>query len=208
MLVRERCRRSSTWTRVSYSKKQTARKERTMFDADRDLGTYRWPVLRLSEGSTSEIVLLSDAFFAITTHWTTHTVPCCGDDCRLCELLPSRGLFYVAAHVVGRPFLVELGSHSAGLFEQHAKLLHGGLRPGQVYALTRRGKKQPVRSECLRFQEGVLSVPMLTLAHRVMALYRLPGPNPDENLHLYEQRVRALVQRRNESLAKSMTVRK
>lgn len=184
-------------------KERDGTKGKDMFDADRNSGSYRWPVLRLSHGSKSEVVLLSDRFFALTTHWTSHTVPCAGDGCSLCELLPARGLFYVAVHAVGRPFLCELGSQSAALFEQHAKLLHGGLRPGQVYELSRTGKKSPVRSECVRFQESVSAVPLITLAHRVLALYRYPGPNPNEGLEDYERRIRALAQRRNTSLADS-----
>jgi len=172
-----------------------------MFDADRSTSSYRWPVLRLSPGNRSEVVLLSDRFFAITTHWTTHTVPCSGDSCDLCELLPARGLFYAAVHAAGRPYLLELGSQSSSLFEQHSKLLHGGLKPGQVYELSRTGKKQPVRSECVRFQEGVSPVPVLVLAHRVLALYRFPGPNPSESIEQYESRMRTLAQRRNVQLA-------
>lgn len=172
-----------------------------MFDAERSNSSYRWPVLRLAAGSRSEVVLLSDRFFALTTHWTSHTVPCAGEECDLCDLLPSRGLFYVAVHAVGKPFLCELGAQSASLFEQHAKLLHGGLRPGQVYELSRSGKKLPVRSECIRFQDGVSVVPTLTLAHRVLALYRYPGPNPGETIESYEQRIRMLARSRNQSLA-------
>src|SRR5262245_51469090 len=114
-----------------------------MFHADQTTGTYRWPVLRLAQGSRSEVILLSSRFFSITTHWTNHTVLCPGDDCGLCDVLASRGLFYVGGHVAGRPFLIELGAQSASLFEQHAKLLHGGMKAGQVFELSRSGKKSP-----------------------------------------------------------------
>lgn len=172
-----------------------------MFEADRSLGVHRWPVVRLHSGSKVEMVLCSMAFFPLTTHWVGHTVPCCGTSCDLCELLPMRGLFYVAGVVMNRLSLLELGAGSASHFEQHAKLLHGGMRPGLVVELSRSGKKQPVRSEVVRFQENVQPVPVLTLASRVCALYRLPCPNPDEDVDRYSRRLQALVQRRNVQLA-------
>lgn len=172
-----------------------------MFNADRNLGTHRWPVVRLRSGSKVEAILCSDAFFPLTTHWINHTVPCCGDGCDLCELLPGRGLFYVAAVVMSRVSLVELGAQSASHFEQHAKLLHGGMVPGLVLELSRSSPKQPVRTEGLRFQEKVSPIPMLSLASHVCALYRLPCPNPDEDLDRYSRRLQSLVRRRNEVLA-------
>lgn len=164
-----------------------------MFNADRSLGSHRWPVIRLVAGSCTEVVLLSSRFFAITTHWNKCTVPCCGDNCRLCEVLPSRGLFYVGAMCCSRVSILELASQSASLFEQHAKLLHGGMRPGLVFGLKRRGAKSPVNSEVLRFQEKCTEVSQLELATRVMALYKLPCPNPGEELGEYEIRISGLV---------------
>lgn len=163
-----------------------------MFNADRSLGSSRWPVIRLVGGSSTEIVLLSPRFFALTTHWNKCTVPCCGDDCRLCELLPARGLFYVAAMCCSRVSILELASQSASHFEQHCKLLHGGLRAGLVLKLDRRGAKSPVRSEVLRFQEKCSEVSQLELATRVMALYKFPCPNPGEDLATYEIRIRGV----------------
>lgn len=163
-----------------------------MFNADRTLGSNRWPVVRLVAGSQTEIVLLSTRFFALTTHWCKCTVPCCGDDCRLCEVLPARGIFYVACMAVSRVSILELGSQSASYFEQHAKLLHGGMRPGQVFCLSRKGAKSPVRSEVLRLQENCAEVAQLELASHVMALYKFPCPNPGEDLFAYETRCRAI----------------
>jgi hypothetical protein len=163
-----------------------------MFSADRSLGVHRWPVVRLVAGSSTEIVLLSTRFFALTTHWNKCTVPCCGDNCPLCELLPARGLFYVAGMCCSRVSIVELASQSASHFEQHCKLLHDGLRAGLVIKLDRRGAKSPVRSEVLRFQEKVSAVSQLELASRVMALYKFPCPNPDEDLATYEIRCRGV----------------
>lgn len=163
-----------------------------MFHADRTLGSNRWPVVRLVAGSQTEVVLLSSRFFSLTTHWNKCTVPCCGDGCPLCEVLPSRGLFYVAANCVSRVSIVELASQSASHFEQHCKLLYGGLRPGLVVQLTRRGAKTPVRSEVVRVQEGCSEITQLELARHVMALYKFPCPNPDEDLEHYELRCQAV----------------
>lgn len=176
-----------------------------MFEADYSLALHRWPVVRLRSGSQTELILCSMAFFPLTTHWLSagkgRTVPCCGDGCDLCELLPARGLFYVAGVVMSHVSLLELGAASASHFEQHAKLLHGGMRPGLVVQLSRLGAKQPVRSEVLRFQENVQPIPILSLAAHVCALYRLPCPNPGEDVERYSQRLQTLVQRRNELVA-------
>lgn len=179
-----------------------------MFEADRQSGSHRWPVVRLRAGSKTEVVLLSSQFFSITTHWIGHTVPCAIDDCDLCELLPQRGLFYLAGMVNSRVHLVELGSQSASLLEQHAKLLNGGMKPGQVYELARFGAKHPVRSEVIRFQEGAIEISMLSLAAHAMALYRFPCPNPGEQIHEYAGRLQKLAQRRNVQAALEFKARK
>lgn len=163
-----------------------------MFEADRSLGSNRWPVVRLAPGHSREVVLLSSGFFALTTHWNKCTLPCCGDDCRLCELLPSRGLFYVAVMAESRVSILELASQSSSYFEQHAKLLGGGMVPGLVFSLSRRGAKQPVRSEIVRKQENCAEVAELELAAHVMALYKFPCPNPGDTMLSYEARCRGV----------------
>lgn len=163
-----------------------------MFNADRTLGASRWPVVRLGAGSRTEVVLLSTRFFSLTTHWNKCTLPCCGDDCRLCEMLPARGLFYAAVHCVSRISILELASQSASHFEQHAKLLGGGMRVGLVFQLERRGAKHPVRSEIIREQDKCSEVAALELAARVMALYKFPCPNPGDDLPAYEARCRSV----------------
>ncbi len=182
-----------------------------MFEADRSSGLHRWPVVRLRTGSKTELILCSDRFFELTTHWIPtgrgRTVPCCVDDCDLCELLPARGLFYVAGVVMSRLSLLELGSASASHFEQHVKLLHGGMRPGLVMELSRTGAKLPVRSECVREQPGVAPVPLLSLAIHAMALYRFPCAQPDEGLNQYSTRLSTLVRRRNVQLALELKAR-
>ena len=172
-----------------------------MFNADRTLGSNRWPVVRLVAGSRCEVVLLSSRFFCLTTHWDKCTLPCSGEDCRLCELLPSRGLFYVACASNSRVSILELASQSAAHFEQLVKLLHGGMRVGLVLQLSRRGSKSPVNSEVVREQEKCSEVSMLDLATHVMALYKFPCPNPGEDLAAYEFRCRQIAKVRCERSA-------
>jgi len=175
-----------------------------MFNADRTLGSNRWPVVRLVAGSQTEVVLLSSRFFALTTHWHQYTVPCPGDDCPLCEMLPARGLFYVAVACCSRVSILELASQSSAHFEQHCKLLHGGMRPGLVLRLTRRGAKSPVNSECIRVQDRCTEVPQLDLATKVMALYKFPPPNVGEELHQYSNRCSLIAKVRVDRIATLM----
>lgn len=172
-----------------------------MFEADRGCGGNRWPVVRLRASSTTEVVLLSERFFCLTTHWNRCTVCCCGDGCSLCDLLPSRGLFYLAGMCGGRCSIVELGAMSASHLEEHLKLLHGGMRAGLVIELSRRTSKGPVHTECLREQAGCVGVSMLDLASHVLAVYKFPPPNPGDRIDQYEVRVRQIARVRNELAA-------
>jgi len=183
------------------SNRTNGTEEFRMFEADRTLGSHRWPLVRLRASSHTEVVLLSTRFFSLTTHWSTHTFPCCGDGCPCCELLPARGLFYVAVHCVGRISILELGSQSASHFEQHAKLLHGGMRPGLVFSLSRSGAKHPVRSEVVRVVDKCSEVSMLELSSRVMTLYKFPCPNPGDELADYELRCRTVARVRCDRVA-------
>lgn len=175
-----------------------------MFEADFSKSLRRWHVLRLRNGSKAEAVLLSQAFFSLTTHWVGRTVPCSIEDCDLCELVPGRGLHYIATHVNGEIFMVELGGQSAAHLEQHVKLLHGGMKPGLVLELSRRGEKLPVRSEVVRFKENVTPISALNLAAHALALYRFPVPNPTEDLDRYSRRCCAIAIGRNRQLALEM----
>lgn len=176
-----------------------------MFSADKTLGVNRWPVVRLGANARTEVVLLSSKFFALTTHWDKCTLPCPGDDCRLCETLPARGLFYVAVMCNSRISMLELGALSASHFEQNAKLLHGGMNPGLVVLLSRKGPKQPVKSEGLRVQENCSEVSTLDLCAHVMALYKFPCPNPNEGLLGYELRCRQLAKVRSDRHAERLS---
>lgn len=172
-----------------------------MFDADYTLGSNRWPLVRLVAGSRTEVTLLSSRFFPLTTHWNKYTLPCPGDDCRLCELLPARGLFYAAVACCSRVSILELGAQSASHFEQHAKLLHGGMRPGLVFSLHRRGAKTPVASEVVRESEKCAEIDDLELGQHVMALFKFPCPNPGEEIESYERRCRAVAKVRCDRVA-------
>jgi hypothetical protein len=177
---------------------------KNMFSHDGQMGSNRWSVIRLRAGNKTEVINLSPAFFAMTTHWVGHTVPCCIDDCDLCELVPARGLFYLAVFCMNRTMLLELGAQSSGHLEQHAELLHGGLRPGLIINCSRRGQKQPVYSEITGSQENVSAVSKLALAAKVMALYKLPCPNPTEDLDRYSERLVGMVRGRNVRLSLEM----
>lgn len=172
-----------------------------MFESDAQRSASRWEVIRLKSGSQTQCTNLSPAFFPVTTHWFDRTVLCCIDDCDLCELLPSRGLFYLAVWCMQRTRLLELGAQASGHLEQHAKLLHGGLKPGQVVNCSRRGLRQPVYSEIVDFHVGTTPMDTLHLANKVMALYKMPCINPSENLEGYAMRIAGMVRKRNQRLA-------
>lgn len=167
-----------------------------MFEADQSLGAYRWKIVHLRSGSQTEVVLLSSRFFCLTTHWVGHTILCPGEDCPLCELIPARGLFYLATLWNSRVSILELGATSASYFEQGAKFSGGGMLPGNVFALSRVGAKSPVRSEFVRRVDNVQNVTHIELATRVMALYKFPPPNPTEDLKAYEARMRLVAKSR------------
>lgn len=159
-----------------------------MFYNDSQSGCSRWPVVRIRGGSSSEVIILSSAPFAITTHWDGTTQPCCGAGCRLCEHVPTRGLFYFPVMCNSRVSILELANQSFAYFEQHCRLLHGGLRPGLVVLLKRKSDKAPLHSEVLRFQDQAKEVGLLETAAHVMALFKYPGPNPGDTLESYEAR--------------------
>jgi hypothetical protein len=176
-----------------------------MFNADTGNSGYRWQLIRMRPHSESEVTLLSSSFFSLTTHFSRITVACAVEECALCELLPSRGLFYLACMCQGRRHILELGVFSANDLEQHAKLLHGGLRPGLRFRLWRDTKKGAVHSEVLGETAGCGEVDQLTLAQRVLAVYKLPCCNPGESIDIYERRIHGIVQRRNVFLATQLT---
>lgn len=175
-----------------------------MFNADSGNAGYRWQLVRLAAGRESEVTLLSREFFALTTHFVRVTLACAGDGCALCDVLPARGLFYLACMCQGRLSMLELGNFSANDLESHAKLLHGGLRPGLQFRLRRRTKRGAVFSEVIGELPGVEAVGRVLLAQRVLAMYKLPCCNPTESFERYEERIRSIVLRRNEQLAKQL----
>lgn len=171
-----------------------------MFEANQDGGSVRWYVVKIHVRCATEVILLGDAFLPLTVHWCGKTVPCGGDGCVLCSSLPGRGLFYLPVNWDGRVSILELGVLSANHLEQHCKLLHGGMKPGQVVRLTKRTLRAPAYSEVIDFKEGCKAVSRLELAPRVMRLYQLPGTNPGEGLNEYSARVSVIAKRRAEVL--------
>jgi hypothetical protein len=97
--------------------------------------------------------------------------------------------------------MLELGAQSSGHLEQNAKLFHGGIKPGQVITLSRRGARQPIFSEIVGFQANTSAVKTLDLAQKVMALYKLPCANPSDSLETYASRCAEIVRKRNVALA-------
>lgn len=173
-----------------------------MFEADYGSATRRWPLVRFGQNSRTRVTLLSTRFFAVTTHWTGVTVLCPRDGCQLCELVPARGLFYLAVGCEQRISLLELGSQSAAHLEQHLKLLHGGMVCGHVLDLRRAGKRQPVFAECVETLPNVGGVTYEELMRHVMVVYKMPAPNPSEGVEEYELRISRMVRQRNQFAAK------
>lgn len=169
-----------------------------MFDATQEGGSVRWFVVKIHPRSETEIVLLSDRFLPLTLHWVGKSVPCCGDGCPLCCWLPGRGLFYAACLWQNRLSILELGSMSYSHFEQHCKLLHGGVKPGHVVRLLRSTPKAPVHTEVVDTRTITRVVSLLELAPRVMRLYQLPSTNPGEGLDEYSTRCGVIARRRAE----------
>lgn len=178
-----------------------------MFSADQTSGGARWPLVRVSVGGETQVVLLSHSFLPLTVHWVGRSVPCPGGACSLCSWLPGRGLFYTPVMCLNRLSILELAALSQSHFEQHCKLLHGGVRPGLVVRLTRRTAKAPIYSEVMDERSGVREVPVLELAARVMALYQLPGPNVGEDLVSYSARIAVIATRRSEAEAKRLVAK-
>jgi predicted RNA-binding Zn-ribbon protein involved in translation (DUF1610 family) len=122
----------------------------------------------------------------------------------VCEIMPARGLFYLAVGCNGLISLLELAAQSSSGFEQHAKFMGGGMIVGQVFRVQRRTDKAPVKAELLRVQERCAEVPHLELAKRVMALYKFPCPNPGEDIASYEHRCRLVAKVRCDRQAQLM----
>lgn len=152
----------------------------------------RLTLVRVLPAHTVEVILLSDRFVPLTTHWIDKSVVCPRDECVLCSTVPQRGLFYVPVDHSGKMMLLELPAMAAAHLEQHLKLLHGGMAPGQVLHLTRRGKKSPIYSECIAVRPGCSAPPLLFVLGAVMAIYQYPPPNPGEDVASYDVRIHKL----------------
>lgn len=169
-----------------------------MFADTQTSGTARWPLVRIASHGETTVVLCASRYLPLTVHWVGRSVVCGGDGCELCSVLPSRGLYYLPVVCQTRASILELGALSSSLLEQHCKLLHGGMQPGHVVRLCRRSAKSPVMGEVVDHKEGVQAVEQMTFARCVVALYHLPGPNPDESFDSYQERLRHLALMRSD----------
>lgn len=171
-----------------------------MFSPTPSAGAARWSIVRVRAGSQTEVIVVGSKLLPLSTHWIAagrgRSVLCPVDDCPLCVWLPVRGFFYLPVIWDARQCILELSSLAASHFEQHCKLLHGGIRPGLVVALSRKSAKQPIRSEVVEEREGVAAVDFLTFCSRVMAVYNYPPANPValgscpmQALEMYERRL-------------------
>lgn len=176
--------------------------ENQMFEASCSAGVSRWPLVRTQAGGAVNVVILAAGFFPVCVHWAGRSFLCPGDGCALCPLLPLRGLYYLPVDCCGRPSILELASMSSSHLEQHAKLLHGGLRPGLQVRLSRRSAKSPIHSEVVGELAGVEAADLMTFASRVMAIYQMAPSNPGETIADYGQRLAHAARQRGEVVAK------
>lgn len=177
-----------------------------IFDAE-PARTGRLTLCRVLAGHAIEVVLLSDRFVPLTTHWLEKSVVCAHDGCPLCSTVPQRGLFYAPVDHAGKVMLLELPSIAASHLEQHLKLLHGGMRPGCVLSLSRRGRKSPIYSECIGLRDTCSSPPLLFVLGAVMAIYQFPPPNPCEDVASYDARIHGLALARAKVLSERSPVK-
>lgn len=175
-----------------------------MFQKPESAGLARLAVVRVSPGHDVRAVSLGSQFLPVSCHWVGRSVPCCVVDCALCALLPARAWYYLPVDVDGRVSMLELSPTASASLEQHLKLLHGGMGPGHILLLRRRGLKHPVYAECVGRQEGVQEFSFHRFASLVMALYNLPPIGPSEEIDQYDARLRSIVSRRNVALAVSV----
>jgi hypothetical protein len=166
-----------------------------MFDSVPSLGPYRWPIVRVRPGATTEVILCGSKYLSLSTHFIPvgrgRSVLCPCEDCALCDVLPARGFYYLPCVWDSKAAILELSSLASSHLEQHCKLLHGTLRAGLKVRLLRRSAQRPIHSEVIGEHSNVRIVDQTTFASRVLAVYNYPPCNPDEDMPDYERRIRA-----------------
>jgi len=165
-------------------------------DAESPSKSVRWPLLRVSPGSSVDVELLSGSWVRLLTHFCKRTVLCADcPECSLCELLPARPFWYLPAVIVDgrRPCLLELSAHASADLETVAKFAFGSVGPGLRVRLTRRSARAPLRSEAL---ESV-AAPARCRVHEwgtvLMAIFGLPPFREFEEVPAYGARVQRVV---------------
>lgn len=172
----------------------------SLFDAEPNT-VRRWQVMRCVPGHVTEFMVLCDRLLPVTTHWVGHSVLCPRDECSLCEFLPQRALWYLPVSSSGQVWLLELSSASSANLEQHCKLLHSALTPGQVVRMKRTGNRSPVRFEVLETRTTTRALTLLEVAARVMVLFKFPMPHPNEGIDEYQIRTQASARLRADGYA-------
>jgi len=183
-----------------------------MFSPSPSAGAIRWNIVRVRAHSQTECIVLGDKFLPLSTHWIAagrgRSVLCPVDDCPLCEFLPVRGFFYLPVMWDSRQAILELSAMASSHFEQHCKFLHGGIRPGLIVQLSRKGTKQPIRSEVIGEHEGARVVEFGLFVARVMAVYNYPPCNPHEPIEVYERRLQAAARVRAKRIVEELQTSK
>lgn len=144
---------------------------------------YSLPLLRTPAGSSQDVVIATDDWFAARTHWLGRKkLLCSKENCPGCVIDGGRTAVYVVvfAPVPGRHYLLEITEMSWLAI----KFLCGGrreanLQPGDVLTLHRKRKRSPLRVEVVDHKPDAGAHPQLTTLRAVSALYRLPLPDVD-----------------------------
>ena len=166
----------------------------------------RLPILRIGPGKVVEVRLLSSDWVRLDTHFYGRTFLCPGgDDTPCCTLLPKRPFWYLPAIVRpgARVVLLELSAKGSSELEQNAKMAVGRVRAGLVFALSRRAKKSPVRTELRDEGREQEDVPLANWFSPLMAIFGLPPIGDGEILEDYGNRVRRTARARIDVLLRT-----
>lgn len=139
------------------------------------------PVVRVIPGQVLRVTICSAEGLWIGTHWRQRSLPCPGEGCALCGILPGRELGYWVVTLDEsnpRPLLLELPRGfgvQMGLFVKHSGQKTS---TGCQLLLTRKKKRSPIHAD---YDGHVDNVPEAwraggLLRSAVATLFRLPQP--------------------------------
>lgn len=153
----------------------------------------RWPLVRVHEGHTIQLQLLSSEWVRLVTHFYRSTFLCPEvEECAACVLLPPRPYWYlpVFSPRSSRSALVELSASASADLEQKVRFAGFAVRPGVKVELSRKTKKAAIRVEVL----GQAETPPVARLHEwvtpLMAIFGLPAIRPGESLQDFGVRVK------------------